>query len=240
MWLTTAWTVERDLIVVLAELAFIDMDLSTLQEVGPLNGLTLPASRTLFSVLFSFVSQVLKLEAGLTMQKVSHRLGDMSIHEDFTEALLEIDDAAQLLDNNDQKHIAEELKKTSSKADTYHTFALEFGAKQRELREASAAAAPKAKAKKGAPVVPRLPENGRIEQADAKAFLPPGAKLWKSRSNGGSWNCRIEPLPQVSRKLLKHGESEALFIVIQETWKTYVLINGYSSTTLPMQGVFTD
>jgi hypothetical protein len=199
-------------------------------------------SPSLFGVLFAVTQSILKCSESEALECLAKRMAQMKSREQFAgDQILEVDAAAECLDEHDKIEVKTVQKRALENKDELETFVAAYKEKR-----TSAGGSKKAKvAKKGgkASAVPGykgpkvLPPPSEIEHATAKQYMPPGSHLW--RSNGtASWNARVPPFGTTSRSWRKHGEAEALRMCIVAAWSTFCDIHGLDEKDCPIENLF--
>ena len=154
--------------------------------------------------------------------------------DDWIPELHEVEDSATALDKPDYEELKKEKVRTEGRRNAFVECCASFRLKKKDVSPAA-----RGKGRRG--VVRdslRLQENGRIAQADAKRYLPPGASLWKSRWQQ-VWLSRVPPLKSVSRAWQRYTEEGALFLVVKAAWQQYCTLEGLDASTCLMGNVFT-
>lgn len=181
-----------------------------------------------------------------TDSKVSHalqsRLRDMDFQSSVgAEGLLEIDDAWDMMDRDDEKELRREQKDLKGAKAEYEGFVQSFAKRQRDLREKAVTTLEKKRGKPFAKAAPkRLPmPNSVVSQKDASGLLPPGASIWRIASNNG-WAVHCPPMRRYSVSALKaRGECEAMLNCLRVVWRTYLTMQGLPADHCPIDGLLT-
>ncbi len=112
-----------------------------------------------------------------------------------------------------------------------------YGAKQ---VKASAKAAAKTVAKQYA----KLPASWKtslvdVSQKDAKAFLPPGASIWRANYKG-SWEVHLKPHKRHSENWQIHDNNShaAMLASVRFVWRQWLFDNSMDVSQCPVEGLF--
>lgn len=101
---------EDELERVLAKRAFFGLDHAWLCMFADYKRYSLASKSSLFELLFEVVSKTLQVNAETTMIHLRCRLGAFAEDQSFCEELADLDEAAELLEKNDQSRLTEEKK----------------------------------------------------------------------------------------------------------------------------------
>lgn len=145
-------------------------------------------------------------------------MGAMAFRSQWTEELLEVEEAAELLEKNDAQKMVEERTSAQSVRVQEKAFTEKFAEKASELRQVGARAKNGSASRRKAKVVriPKFPEHS-ISVESARVCVPLGATLWAS-AGYGNWQGHYEPFPRISRSWNRWGERGALLQVLQYLW----------------------
>lgn len=229
---------EEPLVRVAARSAWWSLDLSILRTIAADQGFGLGPGLDLFETCLAMVRLALGINDEAALAILSQRMAQPSEPTELVQELLQIDEAVQVLDRNDVQSLRREQQSARDAEVQRRSFADQFRAKRAEVK---AAANPSRKRKASAKADParprRLPAQlSELAQSEYKRYLPEGAFLWKSNFNG-SWNARLPPFGQVSRSWSKHGEFEALRLVLAGVWYQWCDVNGIEHSACPMEGL---
>ena len=194
-------------------------------------------SDSLFQCLLQLAMHVLKCSEKEAMDIISQRLVQMQAKNDFSQELLDIDEAVNCLEKNDMEEVSKQQSKSVERQMQYDDFVEQY-------KELKARAAPKAKAAskgggagKDKVVVRKLPHDlSHISQKDAKLLMPPQSYIWKSRSDG-CWHSKVPPFGEVSRSWRRYGEHQSCLLVLREAWKLHLDLNGHPYEDCLIQGL---
>lgn len=156
----------------------------------------------------------------------------------MTGELYELDEAAKTLEPNDAKEVDKSREQHESRKQAFDNLCARYRERRATARPVGGKHSSTTRSRGGSASKPtRLPENGRIAHSEGKRFLPSGAFLLKSRGDK-AWKSRMPPFKEVSRSWHKHGEEQALFLVILDAWQKWCVVEGVSEAACPMLGVF--
>lgn len=164
----------------------------------------------------------------------------------WSEDILQIDDAMLVLDRNDEQHVRSQKKAAASTQEEASTFRAQYTAKLKEARtsdpqpkkkkQRGAAGAAEEKPPKYPKRVPSFPDAG-IDLVLARALVPAGGALWKDQKFG-SWQGHYPPFPRIGRSWRKYTEREALRLVLENLWGWHLLEKGLQPADCPISGIF--
>lgn len=228
---------------VAATAALWDMSRSDVVRLGKYFHIPMEPGANLCDLLWRFCRAMLDADDETIMDVLYRRISQNTIREDVKSTLLEVDEAAEVLDHHDTKELDASQKVAANRRAAHNSFKDEYHTRVKQVR-ASIAAQPakkKRRGEKGAQVstgleVRALPPH--IAQADAKRFLPPLAHIWVSYSRG-EWNAHLGPeFPRVYEPYARHGGSQpALKACLRRVWSQYLEKQGLSASDCPVQGL---
>ena len=161
-------------------------------------GIHVPAGTKLFGVLFIVIKGHLKLEDKRVLEIIyKWRVCDLKPDEEISQALLDIDEAAQVLERVDIEKLSSGKKEVVAKTAEWRGFQDDYIAKAREVTGAK-------------PAVAKLLVPAHITQPLAKTMLPGGPKvtsIWLGKR--GEWCGHCPPNGRITCTFAKHGSSEA-------------------------------
>jgi hypothetical protein len=231
---------EAPLSVVAARNAWWSLDLASLKEVAGHLQLPVPAQSSLFDALVIMVRGVLQNTEEEALAILAQRLVSLDGGQECVQELLEVDEAAKVLTFEDEKVLKKEQEAGKERQNNYHIFAAEYVAKKKAVRAAAQGVAPKASAKGKAkaaakPAPRRLPARmgTNMSQQEAKEWMPPGSYIWKS-NNDGSWCAKLPPFNKVGRSWRRHGEEQALRLVVSLLWHQFMDLHGMGPEDCPI------
>lgn len=153
-------------------------------------------------------------------------------------AMLEIDEALEVVEQQDASEIHREQAKVRERLTEWQALRGEYKARARAVRAEQAAATKQRKRARAAPERKPLPHH--LEQRDAKKFLPPNSTLWRSKTRG-EWNGQFRQNKRVWEPFYKHGGSEsALRVCLRRLWSQHLAYEGLDESECPFSGLFAD
>ena len=143
----------------------------------------IPMGADLFDMLYAWCTLHLKLSQDDALAVIYQRIAELNPVTDASNAILEIDEALEVVEEHDVQHFKDEQKHVEQTRQSHSSlFSRYTSRKQAAIAAAKVAAAkaegPKKKTKKGAVAEPVAPKRTTVpfhmDQAVAKTFLPPG------------------------------------------------------------------
>lgn len=193
---------------------------------------------TIFEVAWELTSHIMQEDDETIMRYLSHRVAKWKAKGADEEDILEVDEAAACLDENDQRELRKHQKVITAAAEVEEAFVAEYKARRSKTHGGGdgkkgkrSVALSKYKGPKS------LPPLSTISQATAKLCMPPGGALWKANASG-SWNSKVMPFIQCSRSWKKYGEEESLRLCIKDAWTNFLLGEGLPEDQCPIGGLF--
>ena len=218
-------------LVVVAREAFFSMTKTQVLDFAKLLPLATQPGDKLCDVLFAVVKKLCKCSDAEALALISKRLAVNDVSASFAEALLEIDEAAQVMDKADVKLLKQAQEKESDNRDEHADFASDF----RDSMARHRAAQPAARSDRGRRQPIRdIPD--RISQDEAKAMAPPGCYIWRGLRTQ-TWNGHCAPRRRISSSLLEMSDSQAMLNVLQRLWQQYLEFNGLGPEACPWTGL---
>lgn len=189
---------------------------SVLEQVSEDIGGSMDGCSSTFDVLYYMTKTVLKCSEEEVLAALEHRLGDLATATEWGGELLEVDEAAKCLREEDRSDIKKEVEQLHTRKTELTEFRSCYGAKKASLRTTGSGKQSKRRPPwKG----PSKVSYEHLNQKQAKDLLPPGAFLWRARSSG-SWNARYSTMPSRSCRDTAWGsEQEALRECLRHAWK---------------------
>ena len=155
-------------------------------------------------MLFEMAQSALGTDDEGTLSILTQRLADAQPDETFMDALMDVEEAQQVIDQNDVQECNTAKAKLVTSKRAYASLSHDYIRHKKKVMAAkpeAEGAKPKAEAK---PKFKNLPESARIPQAEAKSYLPPSRKdLARSRQ------CFL---------VRKGATSQACVPHLEETW----------------------
>lgn len=244
----------RPLLQVAAESAFWDVERSTLVKLGGYIGARIQSSMSLFEVVTELVKHIIPdANEERIMSIMKRRVALLARKNEWTDDLLQVDEAAGLLQPGDVKKLkAEQKAAQETKAEAVNfPVAYKVEAKRIVAAKETVAAEAKSKAKKRRKAsepaaegvayparAPSWPEHS-IPLELARTVKPEGGSLWRDVRHG-SWQGHYPPFPRVGRSWARYGELPALTLVLQNLWGWWLLEHGLEEADCPVKGIFTE
>ena len=165
------------------------------------------------------------------LEIVQQRLHDCARRTVSLSEVMKVDEAIQCLEEDDRSEIAKEQKAAEDQQDELTEFKKEFKAKKHD-------SLPKASKNKLKWTGPKAAKWETITQKALKLFLPPGALIWRRRSDG-SWNAKFSEFPTHSCCDTAWGsEANAARECVRHCWEWYLVVSGFSEAACPVANVF--
>lgn len=168
------------------------------------------------------------------------RLARMRRASSYSKQLANVDEAMKVLDRNDTDSFKSAQAAAAKRVDVMCVYKEAFK-QRRQAARARVASGPSRsnaggkKAKNNSkPMV--MPPISAIAHADVRKFAPPTARIWKANSTG-EWIGHVPPNPTCSRSWRRHGECEALRLVLAHCWRQHCDLEGIAYESCPMQGI---
>ena len=196
-------------------------------------GIDLPCKSSLFEVLWHTIKGLLKTPDEETLAIVHKRLSSQYDDMELTDALLQIDEAVEVMDKHDHDKVQEAKHQAENKLVQRKEFQCSFDKKAHSLFD-----------KKDSKSFAKLPKKvlpHHLDQKVAAKFMPPGASLWRDKKRGG-WCSHLPPNKRISESFTKHGDSDlALRALLKRSWTQYARGRGRAPGKLcPIVGLFDD
>lgn len=228
-----------DLRRVLAKEAFFDMSVTNIKRFATNFGYQVGAAVGVFDVVFIVVQKVLQTSDAETLEICRKRLARTESKGEWCEELVQLDDASELLERQDQPAVAQEraaaVKATMEAADLKKQYSTKH--KEIAVREKKAAAGRAKKPKKAERItIPAWPEKD-VDMAAARACCPKGGHIWASQ-RFGNWQAHYEPHARVSRAWSKYGYTNALNECLKYLWTKHSERFNIPIAELPVDGLF--
>lgn len=230
-----------------ARMAFWNMEKSTLGMLAKYWGMTVPVGSSLFETVWSLVKFSLPhLDEAQLLSVMQRRVAQLEYNSLFSQELLAVDEAVEVLDKSDEHRIRQEQHTCREHNIQREAFKTECHKRAAEVREKQTTVAKKNKHKNsvasgsssgGYPArIPKWPPNN-IPLVEAKRLAPEGSSLWSSLQHG-NWQGHYPPYPRCSRSWQRYGEYRALMLVLQHLWRWKLWDQGLSPKDCPIAGVF--
>lgn len=193
-------------------------------------GVALGDTGSLYEVLSRAVSAVLCIDEGATLKVLGQRLADSEMCNEYSEAVLEVDSAVEVLEHQDREVLQQEQNSASNRIEARKQYQQEFTTNMRVFRLAQEAK--KKRQKKGPSQHGTLPT--KMGQSEAKKYIPPNTTIWRGLVNG-SWQGECKPFARLFESWRKSSEPEAMRRVIVGLWQRYLLKEGLTKEDCPWE-----
>lgn len=223
--------VAMELSAVSATSGFRNMSLHALKEFAALSSIDIPTSSDLFDVLLLLMKRFLPGRSDFEYEEmISTRnldRGDIVCPDFFDSA-----EVRGAFGEQDQKFVDGWLKERRSevsngfaqKVAAFRSSALAKAKAPSKPPSAAAKKAAKAKVSEGTRLYPRAVKAASITEAEAMAFLPQGASVFRSRLDN-RWRMSMGP-HRISRCWTLHGELKAFAICARFLWSAHHVAGG--------------
>lgn len=182
-----------------------------------------------------------------SFRRAPHRFAEPPhIPDDAVDLLLQMDDALQMVDQDEFNKFVEQREKAKEHKRQRAEFA-EASVKKKKVVVGAGAPCintlaskkPQTQASKaGQRVYPPTFPVGDVTQKLLSALAPPGAHVWQDRQHGG-WQGHYKPFPRVGRSWASHGGCRAAGIwVLQDLWTKWSIHNAVPIEACPIQYLF--
>lgn len=230
---------EDSLLKVCAREGFFDLPRNVLLQLATFLEVTIPGGASLLDVVWALSTHLLGGDEASTLTVCGRRLAVLERQELWSEELEQMDEAIEVLDQNDRKK-AKTLKSDLARCrEETKEFKESFKVKAQAVRASSTTRSVLGRRKP--PTAPRLrvppfpAQNITLEFA--RRFIPPGASIWVGRGEG-TWQGHLEPFRRCSRSWRKYGEAGALREVLRYLWRRHAALTGQTVEALPIDGLF--
>ena len=154
---------------------------------------------------------------------VLQRLAFMEMLLDGGEALLEIDEAVEVLDPMGHPKFKKEKAAAEASVEDVLQYQNEFDELARTM-----AHPPKPAKRKPLPKLPIGPPTAEVNK-----FKPPATSVWRGEGDGGKWCGHCPPFRRISVRWSDHGEEQARWSVVAKLWRQHLRKNGLGVAHCP-------
>lgn len=182
----------------------------------------------MFDCLYEMIQQELGGSASETLDILHRRLAHSAVN-DVSAAILEVDEAVELLERSDVRVLYQEQQDVRREKTSRQSFADAY----RERRRTLAMKCPGRRGSRAKSVLPKL--GSQVDQKLAKSLLPPGASIWRGLTRG-QWCGHLQPYARVSRPWAG-DESAACLQVIRELWDQFLEMTGQDWSACTVEGL---
>ena len=217
---------------VAARNAWWKMPRTEVQRFSELFGVVITPSASLFDTLIASIQGILKTDDETTLKYVGRRLVREKVSSAFTDQLLQLDIAIDLVDQNDKEAFKHDIKHAQKQVENLDEFIVEL-AQHRQSMEVK-------KKKKMDANMPRLPRV--LTQPEAALFCPPEGHIWVSNHRREFWGhlekSGYRRVWDVYHEDSEEAETACMISVLQKLWVQHNTLNGFARTACPFAGIF--
>lgn len=219
-----------------ARSAFWNLNKTFLLKLGEVLGVPLLEGSSLVNIIWALVAKILPAASDdLIRSYVEQRLVTMAaaVEANDAEQYGEVEELSDVLEVRDEKHAKKQVENheddkfvlEQARADfVFKVSGNPWGGKLGKLVNSEGKRYPKS--------VPP----GQISHSVAKSMAPPSSYVWR-HTKEGRWCGRMPPYGEVSRSWAKHGERQALILVLQSLWESFLTSNGATAKMCPIAGL---
>lgn len=239
----------QPLLHVAAECGFWEIERSTLVKLASFVGAPVQTSMTMFEVVFALVGHCIPSasdERILAMTR--NRVALIFERSEWADDLLEVDEAADLLQHGDVKQLRSEQKAMKEVRSESQVFASCYKAKAKQVASTRVDTKEKKKItgarKKVGEETSAYPRRAPVWPAHsisidiARTVVPEGGTLWRC-VRFGNWQGHFKPYPRISRSWARYGGGPALLMVLRNMWGWWLMDRGLDESACPVEGTFT-
>lgn len=237
----------KPFLTVAAMMAFWSVEKSTLTKLSSHLGLALPEGGSLMDTVWGLMKHCLPAASDEEIvQLCCKRVASFDLPTWWSDELLEVEEAAAVLERSDEQEIQKQKEKVASVLGQAQSFRSEFKAKAAAVAKAAAKSHAKRRRntrdKTSTNAADALPERippwpeHNIDLHDARRCIPPGASLWRD-VKFGSWQGHYPPYRRIGRSWRKYGEKESLRLVLEYLWEMHLLGTGQGIAACPIAGI---
>jgi hypothetical protein len=190
--------------------AFWLMPESDIEELAEYFEIALPRGSSLITSMVLLITSVLKCDEEQALKYISVRLSHLANDTQFSEALLEFDEAIYCLDIHDHQEMQTTQKTAYNKLCDSKAFSEEFAVERQKRAAGKARAKAKGKAARGRQLPQAIPLH--MEQSKVKDYIPPQSSCWRCNTRS-EWWCHVHPFSKrIVCKLKDYNNDEHLTI----------------------------
>jgi hypothetical protein len=193
----------------------------------------LPKGLSLVEVLTKVIKDTLKCNDQELFEYLGKRLSNLDNETVFSEALLDIDEAMEVVDRVDQEAFVARQKTAAELLHEKESFAKEYGeAKFKVTKRTGGKNAFDKMVKRALPL--------KFAQSEVKSFLPPSSHCWKGNTRG-EWWCHVQPYSRrivVRLSSFGNDETKCIAAMLQRAWVLYLEKEGRPRSDCPIEGLF--
>ena len=219
-----------------ADNAFYNIALHTLEWIASDIGCDYAAGDNVVQILFKLVKFVTKYTDAKVYTVLEKRFTALSRMCKHSGELLQVDEAAQCLTDEDQRKVHAEQDKATEALQELQQYRKDYKEHRAAHVKATGGCTKKVVEYKG----PKKVNYNHLNQKTCKLLLPPGGLLWRRRGMD-TWCSRYKELPTREAKDSAHGsEAGALLQCLRHTWCWYLDMKGFERTACPITDLFDD
>lgn len=210
---------------------------SGLENIAEHRGVHVSGEATLFDVLWTLTKHITTGTDEECFAMLESRMGSLMRSYAFMAEIMDVDEGARCLQEEDRWDVDVEKKKSTTKSAEIDDFRSSFREKRASTTRTTGSG------RKSNKKVPwkgpdKIPSRDHIPQAEARKLMPPDSYLWRARLSE-SWQARYKSLPPRSCKDSAWGsEKGAIVECLRYAWSCYLDCNGYDASECPVKGLF--
>lgn len=189
---------------------------------------------SMYSVLADVVGGILGADEERTLAVLSQRLADDEMCNEYSAAIQEVEEAAEVLETSDKEAMEAEKKGAASRLAAREEFKQIYVDEARKFRIAREKEAKKRRKKAEPSGKKQMPTE--LTQAVARTMIPPDTSIWRGTVNG-SWQGHCRPFCRIHESWKKSSEPEAMRRVIKTLWEQWLAKNGMTAADCPWEGL---
>lgn len=187
----------------------------------------------LFELLWATISHTLGSDDEETLSLCHLRVARSARQTGHSEAILEVEEATELLDKYDADKLKEAQKSAAADINAKNDYKAAYYRKATQVNSV----AKKKKARRGKAAEP-LTVPHHIDQTSAKKYMPASCSVWRDLSRGG-WCAHPEGFPRLSESFSRNGGSHGAFVaLLKRVWTLHLEQHGKSAEDCPIAGLF--
>lgn len=195
---------------------FWELPRSTLFDICQMLRLQPRPGSSLFDLLWLLISPQLEVSEQECLDLCHRRVAQAAESDDVCSTLLEVDEAAAVMDRFAVDRITEAKKQVEHTRASFAAFRDDCIAKARTVSKPTGASSAQRRSNKKAKLQV-LPHH--IPQCQAKQFAPPDTSIWQDRARGG-WCGHFTSCKRISESFDRHGgdSKSALKELLRRLW----------------------
>ena len=219
--------------------AWWSFDSSTITNIAQHLNADISSCEDTFSKLFTLTKAVLGDDAEVVHQALQKRIKDLDNQVAFADVLMEVDEAAACLVEQDRHDLTAEQDSLKIKRIEFKHFKKQYKESvvkcaSDQVRGGGARRNPKFNTK----FPSKVPDFNHIQQSKLKTLVPEGSLIWRNRTDG-AWCGRYKTQSEKScRDSAWGGEPYAALAVLRHIWSWWCDIEGYEKSQVPMRDLW--